>query len=88
MQSIRWQRAIEAEGDLLAALRPAGEHDPDRLVPETADRELERGSRWSVEPLDVVNHQQHRSDARALAQEGEEGRGDGASVEPGLRLLP
>ena len=49
---------------------------------------VERGGGRSVEPLHVVHDHQHASRARALAQEGEEGRGDGTSVERGLRLLP
>ena len=68
--------------------RPEREHESDRLVSETADGELERGSRRSVEPLNVVHDHHHRSDARALAEEGQEGRGNGASVERCLRLLP
>ena len=61
--------------------------NPDRLLSETADGELERGSGRSVEPLQVVHDHQHPPRARALAQEGEEGRGHGTSVEWGLRLL-
>ena len=57
-----------------AAIRAEREHEPHGLVSETADGERERGSGWSVEPLDVVHDHQHGPRARALAQEGEEGR--------------
>ena len=67
--------------------RPEREHESDRLVSETTEGELERGSRRSVEPLNVVHDHHHGSDTRALAEEGQEGRGNGTTVEWRRRLL-
>ncbi len=88
MKPIRRQRPVEAEGDMIASGRSERDHEGDRLISETADGELERGSRGSVEPLAVVHHHEHRSHARALAEECQEGRGHGTSVERRFRLLP
>jgi hypothetical protein len=87
MQSIRCQRTIEAESDVRAAVRPKSEQESNRLVAETADGKLEGGSRRSIEPLDVVDDHQHGSRARPLAEECQEGRSNGSSVEHRLRFL-
>jgi hypothetical protein len=87
MQSIRCQRTIEVESDMRAAVRPQSEQESNRLVAETADGILEGGSRRSIEPLDVVHDHQYGPRARPLAEECEEGRSDGSSVEHRLRFL-
>jgi hypothetical protein len=73
---------------LAAATRPEREDEPNRLVSETADGERERTGGRSVEPLDIVEDHQHTPRARALAEQGEEGRGDGTPIEWGRRRLP
>ena len=88
LQPVGWQGPLEAKDDLPSAAGPVGEHEPDRLVSEAADGEHQSGSRRSVEPLEVVHDEHHASAAGTLAQEGEEGRGHGTSVERGVRLLP
>ena len=57
------ERPIQTERHRGALVRPACEQDPDRLVSETADRELDGGGGRRIEPLDVVDDQEDRSGA-------------------------
>ena len=71
------RRAVEAERDVAG---PVGDEHPDLLVRETAKREREGARRRSVEPLGVVDGDQHGPLLREASKHRQQGRRERASL--------
>jgi hypothetical protein len=59
---------------------PSGRKETDAFALHPAQDELERARRGRVEPLDVVDSEEHRSLCGEIPEEGADGCGDGALV--------
>ena len=80
------ERKLEL-GSVGATPEPAGEKQPDVLALQAPQRELQGGSRRSVQPLDIVDREQDRLTLGEQVQRATDGHGQRSEVDRRARLL-
>ena len=68
--TLLWKRPGQSERKGCSRFAPR-EQKPDRLVLQTADREPQRGRRGGIEPLHVIERDQHGTRSSCLPEGGQ-----------------